>query len=88
MIRTQIQLPEAEYERLREAARRQGRSMADCIREGIDLYLAGAGQRRTDLDALAGRFLPRDTADLKLHDHAWIASASDGTKIDADRRVP
>ena len=68
MIRTQIQLPDSDYERLREAARRQGRSMADCIREGIDLYLAGAGQRKTDLASLAGRFHPRDASDLKPHD--------------------
>ena len=85
MIRTQIQLPESDYERLREAARRQGRSMADCIREGIDLYLAGAGQRKTDLASLAGRFHPRDASDLKPHDRAWIAVAGEDAEIDGDR---
>ena len=84
MIRTQIQLPESDYERLREAARRQGRSMADCIREGIDLYLAGAGQRKTDLASLAGRFHPRDASDLKPHDQAWIA-AGEAAEIGGDR---
>lgn len=74
MIRTQIQLPEAEYERLRAEAQRQGRSMADCIREGIGLYLASAGAARADLLALAGRFSPRDAADLKPHDAAWIGA--------------
>jgi hypothetical protein len=85
MIRTQIQLPESDYERLREAARRQGRSMADCIREGIDLYLAGAGQRKTDLASLAGRFHPRNPSDLKPHDQAWIVAAGEGDEIDGDR---
>ena len=85
MIRTQIQLPESDYERLREAARRQGRSMADCIREGIDLYLAGAGQRKTDLASLAGRFHPRDASDLKPHDQAWIVAAGEGNESGGDR---
>ena len=72
MIRTQIQLPEAEYQRLRAEAQRQGRSMADCIREGIGLYLASARAERADLLSLAGRFSPRDSSDLKPHDAAWI----------------
>lgn len=58
--------------------------MADCIREGIDLYLAGAGQRKTDLSALAGRFRPCDTADLKPLDRGWIAAASEATTRDGD----
>jgi len=58
--------------------------MADCIREGIDLYLAGAGQRKTELASLAGRFRPCDTADLKPLDRAWIATASEATTLDGD----
>jgi hypothetical protein len=72
MIRTQIQLPEAEYARLRAEAQRQGRSMADCIREGIGLYLASAQADGGDLLGLAGRFSPQTAADLKPHDAAWI----------------
>jgi len=72
MIRTQIQLPETEYAQLRAAARQQGRSMADCIREGIGLYLASTQVTRSDFFSLAGRFTPQPTADLKPHDAAWI----------------
>jgi hypothetical protein len=59
--------------------------MADCIREGIDLYLAGAGQRKTDLASLAGRFHPHAPSDLKPHDEAWIVAAGEGDEIDGDR---
>jgi hypothetical protein len=72
MIRTQIQLPEAEYDRLRAVAQRQGRSMADCIREGIGLYLASTRSVGSDILSLAGRFAPQPAADLKPHDAAWI----------------
>jgi plasmid stability protein len=72
MIRTQIQLPEADYERLRVAAQRQGRSMADCIREGVGLYLASTQMAVSDVLALAGRFTPQPAADLNPHDGAWI----------------
>ena len=58
--------------------------MADCIREGIDLYLAGAGQRKTDLASLAGRFHPHAPSDLKPHDEAWIVAAGEGDEIDGD----
>lgn len=72
MIRTQIQLPERDYERLREAAQRQHRSLADCIREGIGLYLRSAEAAVADLSEVAGRFTPRPIDDLKSHDRAWI----------------
>jgi len=75
MIRTQIQLPEEEFARLRNAASRQHRSMADCIREGIALYLAATEAAATDLAVLAGRFKPRPIDDLKAHDRVWIDAA-------------
>ncbi|MHB2018288.1 MAG: ribbon-helix-helix protein, CopG family [Candidatus Xenobia bacterium] len=73
MIRTQIQLPEDEYERLREAARRQGRSMADCIREAIGLFLRVEGRPEYDISSLPA-FHPRGVEDLKEHDRWWIES--------------
>lgn len=51
--------------------------MADCIREGIALYLAGRGQRETDLASLAGRFHPLEAGDLKPHDRAWVSEIAD-----------
>jgi Arc/MetJ-type ribon-helix-helix transcriptional regulator len=74
MIRTQIQLPEEEYEELRQIAARQRRSMADCIREGIRLFLGRCRSPGEALDEIAGRFRPLPTGDLKPHDH-WFADA-------------
>jgi Arc/MetJ-type ribon-helix-helix transcriptional regulator len=68
MRRTQIQLPEAEYQELREAASRFRRSMADCIREGIRLFLGRSRSAEIDLESIAGKFRPLRTSGLKLHD--------------------
>ena len=73
MIRTQIQLPEKAFGELKARARRQGRSMADCVREAIAVYLRGAdATARADFEAIAGKFQPVPTDDLKAHDHALI----------------
>jgi len=40
MIRTQIQLDEANYRKLQKIAREQGVSMAHVVRTGVDLALA------------------------------------------------
>jgi hypothetical protein len=45
MVRTQVQLTEAQLKALRQASAATGRSVADLIREGVDQYLAG----RTDV---------------------------------------
>lgn len=42
MIRTQIQLPSSQAERLRRVAARRGVSMAECIRESLAQYLVMA----------------------------------------------
>lgn len=41
MVRTQIQLTEAQYEALRARAAAEGRSMAELIRTGVDAILRG-----------------------------------------------
>jgi hypothetical protein len=61
MIRTQIQLTDRQYEALKERARLQNVSMAELVRESIELYLAscpdrsGAEKRRAAL-SVVGRF--------------------------------
>jgi len=40
MIRTQIQLDEARYRKLRQVAREQGQSMAEVVRSGVDPLIA------------------------------------------------
>jgi hypothetical protein len=47
MIRTQIQLSEAQARKLRAAARRDGISLAEAIRRLVDRGLAEAGTDRT-----------------------------------------
>ena len=58
MVRTQVQLPDNEYRRLREVSHRQKRSMADCIREGIDLFLGKGAGEADDFSDIAGKFRP------------------------------
>jgi hypothetical protein len=62
MIRTQIQLTEEQTQRLRDEARRSGRSVAELIRQSVDRYLgqgatsaAGPVSRLSALQ-VAGRF--------------------------------
>jgi len=74
MIRTQIHLPEKEYEELRQAASSQKRSMADCIREAIRLFLSRQRTNRARLEEIAGKFRPVPMSDLKPHDR-WTAEA-------------
>ena len=71
MIRTQIQLPEADYTRLVETARREHRSLAACIREGIALYLHRTQAKDQTWDDVAGRFRPLKGGALKPHDEWW-----------------
>lgn len=85
MIRTQIQLPERDYAELREVAARRRTSMADCIREGIRLFLGSVRGKREELDELAGKFRPVPDKDLKPHDR-WVAEAIVASKKGARRR--
>lgn len=61
MIRTQIQLTEKQAGAIKEIAAIEGRSMADVIRESVEVYTASRGVRdRKELKkaalAIAGRF--------------------------------
>lgn len=73
MIKTQIQLEEGQYDRLRAVAAQERRSLADCVRESVDLFLADHAQPANagELDQVLGRFRPLDDADMKDHDSAW-----------------
>jgi len=39
MIRTQVRLTETQMDALRHLAQKEGRSIADLVREGVDVYL-------------------------------------------------
>jgi hypothetical protein len=79
MVRTQIQLSREDYDRLREVASREGRSMADCIREGIALFLRRArvsgGGDLSDVPVFRSRAMD----DLKDHDRGWAEAVSGRT---------
>jgi Arc/MetJ-type ribon-helix-helix transcriptional regulator len=79
MIRTQIQLPEAKYEKLRRVAARNRQSMAECIREGIDAFLQHTEEEEADLGAFAGSFRPNADPNLKDHDRWWADTVAKGT---------
>jgi len=74
MIRTQIQLVEAVYEELKAVASQSHRSIADCIREGIGLFLRSRRFESSILEEVAGKFSPAPPADMKDHDR-WFADA-------------
>ena len=73
MIRTQIQLTEKQSEALRRLAAARGRSIADLVRQGVDLYLRTEGRRdreeliRRALKA-AGRFSSGSSDGSAEHD--------------------
>ncbi len=75
MIRTQVQLSEQDFEELRRTALRLGRSMADCIREGVAIFIRRSGSRSDDLAEVAGRFRPVPGEAIKNHDQWWVESA-------------
>ena len=86
MMRTQIQLPEPDYERLRTEASRQRRSMADCIREGIQMFLERSDSKSDDIVEIAGKFRPLPLEDLKPHDR-WFAEAADKPRSKPRRKA-
>lgn len=78
VIRTQIQLSDEDYRKLKTIAAREGRSMADCIREGILLFFRQVSSDAQDLDSIAGAFRPVSLEDLKPHDRHWAETIGRG----------
>lgn len=79
MIRTQIQLTEAQAADLKRLALKQRRSVADIIRQSVDLYLAASGELPLDQQyeralALAGKFHSGDMRLGRDHDR-YLAEA-------------
>lgn len=75
MIRTQIQLPPLQYEKLRQNAVTTDKSIAQQIREAIDLYFQHVERPKTkSIRDIAGKFRPLSPEKLKLHDQ-WFAES-------------
>jgi hypothetical protein len=80
MIRTQIQLTEAQARKLRQAARRDGVSLAEAIRRLVDRGLADEKHERARLYARAaeavGRYRDRRGAkDVAVEHDAYLDEA-------------
>jgi len=75
MVRTQIQLTERQAEALKEAAARQGVSMAELIRQAVDRLVASSGpstkaELRSRAAAVAGKFRSgRDDVSVRHDDY-------------------
>ena len=79
MVRTQIQLTEEQSKKLRKIAAQRNISMAELIRQGIDLYLHTYGnisqeERRRRAIKASGQFHSGKTDLSEKHD-AYLAEA-------------
>jgi hypothetical protein len=80
MVRTQIQLTEAQARQLRALAREQGISLAEMIRRCVDAVIGQHGPDRAALyeraEGLVGRFDDRDAAtDLSRRHDEYVTEA-------------
>jgi Arc/MetJ-type ribon-helix-helix transcriptional regulator len=81
MIRTQIQLPEEQVAMLKEIAAAENKSMAEIIRQSVDLLAkartgGGEKQRRRRAMAAAGQFRS-GVKDLAASHDSYLAEAFD-----------
>ncbi|MGB9661908.1 MAG: ribbon-helix-helix protein, CopG family [Moorellaceae bacterium] len=79
MIRTQVQLTEAQFEALKRLSAAENLSMAELIRRGVDLVLASGNnvndeERIRRAMAAAGRFRS-GIKDLSANHDAYLAEA-------------
>ena len=79
MVRTQIQLEEAQVAALRTRAAAEGRSMADLIRASLDespaQRSAGEPGRAPEAGAASDRAVPVRPSDLSRRHDAYLAKA-------------
>lgn len=79
MIRTQVQLTEAQMKALRELSVSSGKSIADLVRQGVDRFLAlqpslNRKERIERAMRVAGRF-KSGTPDVSTHHDRYLAEA-------------
>ncbi len=79
MIRTQIQLTKGQARTLKRLAREQKRSVAELIRQSVDLYLASKGELPLNKQyeratAVVGKYRSGD-ADLGSNHDQYLAEA-------------
>lgn len=75
MIRTQIQLEESQYRRLKDLSHADSRSLSDLVRESVGHYLARREtQSPPPLESVAGKYSSSarpSSGELKAHDQHW-----------------
>ncbi len=81
MIRTQIQLTEGQARTLKRLAKHQQLSVAELIRQSVDLYLANRGELPLDQQyeramSVVGKYRSGD-ADLGRNHDQYLAEAFD-----------
>jgi hypothetical protein len=75
MVKTQVQLEDWQYEATKKAGAVTSRSMSDIVREGLTLVLPKLGHGgQKPLAAIAGKYRPLSSQDLKDHDQGWVES--------------
>jgi hypothetical protein len=77
MIRTQLQLPEDQFRRLKVLARQQGISLAEIVRRCVAMFLSKEISSRRDLYAraskLEGAFEDREgSSDTAIHHDRYL----------------
>jgi len=80
LTRTQVQLTEQQHRRLREVAQRQGVSIAELVRRGVDLLLESEPQDRQAAYQRASELLgalkdPSGTTDLSTNHDDYLDEA-------------
>ena len=71
MIRTQIQLEEAQHRQLLARGARDGLGLAEQVREAVKIYLAQRGTPPAPLAEALGKFRPRSPRGVKSHDRDY-----------------
>lgn len=93
MIRTQLQLSEQQARALRELAARENRSMAELVREALDLLLSRRRVPTVSREelvrrslAVAGKYRSSDGKLAADHDDAFVEAITDWPSSSTPRR--
>lgn len=73
MIKTQIQMEEWQYARLKRLSASQASSMSEVVRQAVAQLLdRSVNQTTCSLEEIAGKYAGESLEDIKAHDRAWV----------------
>ncbi|MGW8255934.1 MAG: hypothetical protein ACWGMZ_00460 [Thermoguttaceae bacterium] len=83
MVRTQIQLTEEQYRRLKKSSAERDKPIAEQIREAVDIYLRQQEETpRRSIAQVAGKFTPQTGKGSKTQNHDdWFADSVAQRKV-------